>query len=171
MRTLVEISEDMERLDMMLEERGGDLESPQVEAAVDLWFSLLQEEATEKFDNYAALITHYRLLSEARSAEADRLKAMSKADEARANWLKQKLENFFNKHGIRRRDTRRFRLLIQAHGGQLPVEIDVPPEKLPIRFQRVSIEPNKTMLREALERGEEIEGVRLGERGESLRIK
>lgn len=43
--------------------------------------------------------------------------------------------------------------------------------ELPEQFQKVSIDPNTTAIREALERGEKLDFAQLGERGISIRIK
>lgn len=60
---------------------------------------------------------------------------------------------------------------LQANGGALPLRyaegFDVGT--LPFALQRVTVEPNPDAIRAALERGETLPGVTLGERGRALR--
>ena len=60
---------------------------------------------------------------------------------------------------------------LQANGGAVPLVyadgFDV--NALPMKFWRVTVEPNADAIRKAIEAGETLPGVSLGERGRSLR--
>ena len=60
---------------------------------------------------------------------------------------------------------------LQTNGGAVPLRyaegFDVGA--LPFALQRVTVEPNPDAIRAALERGETLPGVTLGERGRALR--
>ena len=60
---------------------------------------------------------------------------------------------------------------LQGNGGSVPLVYadDFDANALPLTLQRVTVEPNADAIRKALERGETIPGVSLGERGRSLR--
>ena len=105
-----------------------------------------------------------------RYGNCPRVRAKAKTDDARAKWLQDRLYHFFKLHSIGKRQTRRFTVAVSKHGGQLPIEIDLPPEELPAEYQRITVEPDKTRIREAL--GEQpLPWARFGERGEGLRIR
>lgn len=67
----------------------------------------------------------------------------------------------------------RFTWQIQKNGGKTPLVFDTHFDvlSLPEDFQQWDVKPDKEALRNALENGQEFEYVRLGERGESLRLR
>jgi len=169
-RTLLDISDDMQALDDLLQEIGGDLSDPAVEAAVDAFFNELSTDMGNKVDNYAALITMIRGRAKIRKDEARRLTDRVRVDERAADALADRLKYVFEKRGIQKMETARFRVSVANNGGLAPLLIDDGAE-IPEAYQRVVREPDKTALRDALEKGVELDGVRLGQRGTSLRIK
>ena len=80
---------------------------------------------------------------------------------------------FFNAHNLKTVETARYKLSLAKNGGKQPLILDesIPVSQLPEQFQKVSIDPDTTAIREALERGEKLEFAQLGERGTSIRIK
>ena len=62
---------------------------------------------------------------------------------------------------------------IQKNGGKAPLNIDedMPAISLPEEYQLWDVKPNKEVIRQDLEAGKELPYARLGERGESLRLK
>lgn len=67
----------------------------------------------------------------------------------------------------------KFTWAIQKNGGKAPLVINdgVMAFSVPERFQLIDFEFDKAEIRKALEDGEELDFARLGERGESLRLK
>lgn len=67
----------------------------------------------------------------------------------------------------------RFTWQIQKNGGKAPLIFDdwFDTLALPEDLQDWEVTPDKDAIRKALEEGADIEGVRIGERGESLRLK
>ena len=169
-RTLLQISDDLAALDQLLEEVDGDVTDERVEQAINEWFNELEPEADEKIDNYAALIRELRLRGEARKEEGDRLKTRAKTDEARADWLTGRLYGFFKRHGIRKKQTRRFTVSIRGHGGLAPLIIDLEPEEIPNEYKKITVEADNTKIREALKEAP-LTWARLGERGEGMSIR
>ncbi len=169
-RTLFAISEDLQALYDRLEALGGDVTDPEVEATLDAWFEDLIEERDVKLDNYAALIRELEARAAARREEARRLTDRARRDEDQAAYLKNRLVLFFQQHGLKSVETRRYRLTVARRGGRAPVDLHVDPEALPEPFRRVKVSADLDAIREALERGETLEFAELGERGYSLRI-
>jgi len=80
---------------------------------------------------------------------------LASTEENRAKFLKDRLKWFFETHSIRTVETARYRLSLARNGGKAPLILKdgVLPTELPNHFQRVSIDPDTTAIREALERG------------------
>ncbi len=169
-RTLFGISSDLEKLSELLEECGDDTEQREL---IDSWFEQLGSERDCKLDNYCALIGEMLARAEARKAEAKRLLDLASIEESRAKLLKDRLKWFFETHSIRTLETARYRLSLARNGGKAPLILKdgVSPTELPEHFQKLSIDPDTTAIREALERGEQLDFAVLDERGTSIRIK
>lgn len=169
-RSLFSISDDLEKLNELLDECGDDAQQQEL---INSWLEQLGEERDKKLDSYAALIAEMTARAEVRKAEAKRMMELASSDESRAKMLKNRLLQFFEKHNLKTVQTTRYKLQLQRNGGKAPLVLKegVSPTELPERFQKVSIDPDTTAIREALERGEKLEFAQLGERGTSLRIK
>ena len=169
-RSLLDITDDMQALDDVLQEVGGDLSDPGVEATIDRWLAELEKDLENKVDNYAALIGIMRGRAAVRKAEAKRLTDRVRADENAANGLCERLKMAFEGRGIEKVETPRFRVSIANNGGKLPLVID-EDAVIPDEYLRVVTEPDKVLLHEALAAGKKLDGVRLGERGTRLSIR
>lgn len=169
-RTLFNISEDLEKLNELLDEAGNDIQQQEL---LRQWFEQLGTERDRKLDAYAALVTEMLARAEVRKAEAKRMIALANADEKRAQLLKERLKWFFETHNLKTVETLRYRLSLAKNGGKAPVILKegMLPTQLPKRFQKVSIEPNMTAIRAALETREQLDFATLGDRGTGLRIK
>lgn len=169
-RSLFSISDDLEKLSELLDDCGDDAQQQEL---INSWLEQLGEERDRKLDGYAALISEMQTRAEVRKAEAKRLMELAADDEKRARLLKERLKWFFETHNFKTVETARYKLTIQHNGGKAPLILDesVPCTALPERFQKVSIDPNTTAIRQALEAGEHLDFAQLGDRGTSLRIK
>ena len=119
------------------------------------------------------MISEIEARAEVRIAEAKRLTELANSDKAKVRLLKERLKWFFALHNLKKVETARYKLSLAANGGKAPLVISdsILATDLPERFSRVTVEPNTTAIREALEAGEELDFARLGERGTSIRIK
>lgn len=169
-RTLFNISDDLQRLNDLLDEVGDDAQQQEL---INNWLDSVGEERDRKLDGYAALISEMTTRADVRKAEARRLQELAATDESRARLLKDRLKWFFETHNITKVETPRYRLQLQRNGGRAPLILkdDLSPTQLPEQFQQVSIDPDTVAIREALEAGESLEWAHLGERGTSIRIK
>mgnify|MGYP002777016054 FL=1 len=169
-RSLFSISEDLERLNELLDEIGDDTQQQEL---LSEWLQQIGTERDRKLDGYAALISEMQARAEARKSEAQRLMELAKADERRAQLLKERLKWFFESQQLKTIETTRYRLSLAKNGGKAPLILksDLSPHQLPERFRTTSIEPNTNAIRAALEAGENLDFASLGDRGTSLRIK
>ena len=169
-RSLFSISEDLERLNEILDEAGDDREQQEL---LNEWLQQLGTERDRKLDGYAALISEMQARAEARKTEAQRLMELAKADERRAQLLKERLKWFFETQQLKTIETTRYRLSLAKNGGKAPLILksELSPHQLPERFKTTSIEPNTSAIRAALEAGENLDFASLGDRGTSIRIK
>lgn len=172
-RTLHDISEDLLALEAMLEDLGGDVTDDDVAAFLDDWFERATADRDKKIDNYAALILELETRAEVRRAEAKRLADKAKRDEDRARYLKERLQVFYETHGLSKLETPRFTVSLARNGGRLPLLLDLDPEQLPAsyRSERVTYTPDQEAIRAALDAGEVLAFARYGDRGQSLRIR
>ena len=169
-RSLFNISEDLEKLNELLDEVGNDAEQQEL---IQQWFETLGEERDRKLDGYAALISEMQARADVRKVEAKRMQELATIDDNRARLLKDRLKAFFQQHDLKTVNTNRYRLSLAKNGGKAPLILDenLAITSLPEHFQKVSIDADTAAVREALEKGESLDFARLGERGTSMRIK
>jgi hypothetical protein len=168
--TLLDISEDMIALDDLLTDSGGDITSPEVESAIDQWMQELDQNLQNKADGYCALIQEMRSRAEARKAEAKRLADRARIDAHNARFLKERLQYVFERHGIKRLETKRFKISVAKNGGKLPMTI-YDESQIPKDKQIVITVPDQDAIRHALDADETVPGARLEERGSHLQIR
>ena len=169
-RTLLDISDDMQALDEMLQDIGGDVSDPDVAASIDAWMAELESDLENKVDNYAGLIACIRGRAKVRKEEAKRLADRARVDENAADGLCERLKYVFETRELGTVETKRFRVSVAKNGGKAPLIID-EDAAIPDEYTRIIKEPDKTLLREAIEAGTALAGVRLGERGTRLNIR
>lgn len=174
-RSLYEIESDIEALAEIITALDGEIPDDEAGATIERWFDDLGEERDRKIDGYCALIREFEALAAVRSLEADRLQALARTDENNAKRLKERLKAFLDRQGIKKLETTRFKISVQANGGAIPLlipaEWDDDPAAAPEAFQRRTVVLDRDAIREALRNDEEAHGAELGERGSHLRIR
>lgn len=174
MATLLELNEQLTQLNHLLENLEG-VEIP-ADLAGEVEALLSQQETAkevylEKIDNYLGLIQSLKYWVEVRKKERERLTELLKRDEKKIEFLQTKLKNHLEAQGTEKLKTNRFNLSICRNGGKQPISLNVTPEDLPQKFQRVKVEANMTAIREALEAGEISDAIaHWEEKGSHLRI-
>jgi len=173
MASLLDITEDMAALDALLTENGGDISDPAVMDAIDRWFAENEANLRAKADGYAAFIQEQKLLAETRKAEADRMAAKAKRNQATAEFMAGRLKATMEQLGMAKIETARFTIAVQGNGGKQPVDVFGAIDQLPewAKRTRTIIEPDKDKIRERLEAGETLEFAVLQPRGTRLAIK
>ena len=171
MQTLIEISRDLIELENELEELIHDPQ--QTDEAIAKYLGSLGDTIAErdrKLDNYSALIKELEARAEARKVEAKRLSDRASIDLNKVKSLKSNLKKFFEAHKFKTIETNRYRLTLAMNGGKAPLILDnVTPGELPDKFTYKEVD--QVAVRQALEAGEVLKFARLGDRGQSLRIK
>jgi hypothetical protein len=172
-RTLYEIGTDMQALEALLLETGGDISDPAVAAAVAAWESELETNLSAKVDGYARLIADMEARAEARKAEASRISDLAKADQKAADALRERLRFVFDAKGIPPVQTANFRVGLAKKGGKAPMDLRVGVDELPswaVRSETV-LSPDKDAIRARLEAGEVLSFAALMERGNYISIR
>ena len=170
-RTLYDITADMRQIDELLTTLEGDISDPAIEEAITEWIAEMDSDLKTKVDGYAAYVTELLALAAARKDEARRLKERATVNENAAKRLKERLLYALQERGIDKVETLRYTVTVAKNGGVAPLDVQVAPEALPPRFQKVTIDADNKAIRAAIAAGEEVDGATLMERGTSLRIK
>jgi hypothetical protein len=169
--TLLQITSEFQALDELLEEIGGDVSDPRVDAIVTEWLAELETQMEAKADAYAAYIRELELRAAARREESERLLKAAKTQENTAAWLKDRLKQAMTAARLKKIEGQRYTVSVAANGGKLPLILD-DTAPVPVQFLRHPPPvPDTEAIRSALEAGRELEFARLGERGTHLRIR
>lgn len=169
--TLYVIRDDLQALEDLLLDVGGDVTDAEADAAIIEWLKETGEATRSKLDRYAALIREMEARSIGRKNEAKRLAELAQIDANAADRLKAKLLWFLNDRGQTKMETDRFRLTVCANGGKVPIQVLAEPAALPEQYRVVDIRPNLDAIREALDAGKSLSFATLGSRGQHLRIR
>jgi len=170
-RTLLDISDDMIRLDALLMECNGVISESEHQAEIEELLSGLDTEFKNKADGYAALVTEMGARAKVRREQAGRMAQLASVDENAANWLKSRLKGVMEAHGVRKIETERFRLTVAENGGKLPLIVP-DPNRVPDAYcTQPAPVPSNDKIRAALDKGEKLLFAMYGERGTHLRIK
>lgn len=167
---LYDIAADYRRLQDMLD--AADTPEEMRQTLIDTLESL-SGDFEEKAENMASLVAEYEAMAEACRAEALRLTFKAKRAERAIESIKRYLKAEMEFTGQRKLQAGTWQISIAKNGGKIPIIYDetIPPEKLPEAFTLTSVQIDKDAVRNALEAGEALDFAKLGERGESLRIK
>lgn len=169
-RTLMELTADMQALDDLLCEVGGDITDPTASTAIEQWFSELDNGLQEKVDAYCSLIAEYEARAKVRQEEAERLANRARVDTEAARWLRQRMLLALGTRGMRKLETARFTVSVVRNGGKQPIDMhgEVPADWC---VTRTEVVPDRERIRAALEAGTALPFATLCERGERLAIK
>ena len=171
-KTLFDLSDELLQLDEALSEIS-EADTEAFETVLQEYMNTLQDDLSNKLNGYCKYISELENRAEIRKNEAKRLLARSKVDENLENRLKEALKWFFRMHNLSKYETQLYRVSLCGNGGKLPIEILVPIEDLPAEYiyQDFTYVVDMERLRADLESGQRIYGTRIGERGQSIRIK
>lgn len=133
----------------------------------------LTGEIEDKADGYAYVINTIKGDIDVIDTEIKRLQARKKTLSNSVESIKNNLYNAMLAIGKRNLKTAKHSFTIAKNGGKIPVVYApvIEIEKIPAEFVKVEWDVDKDAVREYLESGNELDFARLGERGESLRIK
>lgn len=120
-----------------------------------------------KADSYAAVISHMDAHEDLLQKEIDRLTAKKTAISNNKKRMKDSLQAAMIAMDQKTIKTDLHTFRVQKNGGKQPLVIF---GNVPDKFQKIVYEPDKDLIRKALENGEELEFAVLKERGEHLVI-
>lgn len=172
MKSLYEIGKDMEALDHLAEERGGEI-GGEVENAFDQWIAELVNDEAQKLANYIGYLKQLEMEKVAAEAEAEQWKKRAKTREARINFLKARMLAHLVATGRTEAvSSVGIKVKVTPNGGALPLVLDptVDATSLPAEFTETQVRPNAVAIRAALTKGIELSFARLAPRGQHLRI-
>lgn len=126
-----------------------------------------------KLDSYGVIVNELQLDVEKIDQEIKRLTTKKKTIANSINYLKNMVMQTMGTLNTRKVKGDKFTWTIAKNGGKAPLIIDedMPAISLPEEYQLWDVKPNKEVIRQDLEAGKELPYARLGERGESLRLK
>ena len=143
----------------------------EIDTTIDDLLKELEGSIEAKVENYCWLIREIEGRAAIRLLESKRIKALATTNENLVKSLKERLKFFFEAQSIQKLECKTFKVSIANNGGVQPLQVDLPADQLPVQFQKITIEADNASIRKALEMGTEIDGVKLLQRGTSLRIK
>lgn len=130
----------------------------------------LKDELTEKAYGYAAVMN--RLEMEEKDAD-EKVKRYTAIRNARRNAI-QRMKDICmwacDEMGVTEIDAGDLKIKVKNNGGQLPVIIEEGKE-IPQNLCKVTIEPDKALIREYLKEHPDCDFARIGERGKHIEVK
>jgi hypothetical protein len=170
MRSLFDITEDFVELEAKLD--AVDDLSDDLEAMSQLleWMTDLSNERAEKIDAYCWFIRKLQAESETAKQVAAEFREKANQRENKVEMMKSLIMQHMKTLGHPKLFGKKFTVAIQKNGGSVPVLI-TDEDELPENYCQIKLIPNKDWIRQDIEAGKDVPGARLGERGESIRIK
>ena len=129
----------------------------------------LYDARTTKHEGYVHVIKNTLHAAQGCKAEADFFAKRATALNNLAKRLKDTLKDDLIEHDEKSTTAGKYRIARQKNS-QPTVHVRIPDEDLPAEYQNVTIEADKPALRQAIDSGEEIDGVDM-EYGEHIRIR
>ena len=133
----------------------------------------LEGEVEDKLDSYGIVMNELYMDIEKITVEIKRLTDAKRRISNNIDRMKEAVKASMDLMGKKKVQGNHFTWAIQKNGGKAPLIIDedMPAISLPEEYQLWDVKPNKEVIRQDLEAGKELPYARLGERGESLRLK
>ena len=128
----------------------------------------INEDIEIKADGYAKIMKNYAAEAEALKKEEERLYARRKAKENAVSRMKKSLQESMEATGKTKFKTELFSFGIQNNAPSVVLDKEV--SELPEEYQKITVEANKTAIKEALKKGERFDFAHL-EESASLRIR
>lgn len=167
--TLTGLTGEVLDLREAIEDAEGDEE---MEAMLQQVMDATEEDLDKKLEAYCRLIRDLEIEGDARKAEADRMRDLSKRSHTKRNKVKAWLLRNLDMLGIKKRQAGPFSLSVRNNGGMTPIEWETQDiERIPEDYITHKPVINTDAVRKALDDGIDIGFARLGQRGTNLQIK
>lgn len=170
MSTLTQLSAEALDLENRLNDAQGDQEQQEI---ISGFLEANGQATEEKLDKYAGYIRDMEARHAFRAEESRRLQHLAKSDSDKIDFLKNRLKVFFQTHKLSKVETPHFRVSLVQNSGKQVLQVIMPAEDLPeeLQVRQTLCKANTDLIRERLENGEQIPGVVLLPREQSIRIK
>lgn len=173
-QTLFDVGNDWGALDMLIDEMGGELVSPEVEQQVDAIFAELARNESVKLAGYVSYVRQLEMESSAAKEYANHYAAKAKSRESRVKWLKERMKVYLEMTSRKEAVTAHGdKVCVQKNGGKPPIQwaeaIDV--EGLDPRFVKTVKSINTDAVEVALKAKEILPFAKQLEPGTHLRIR
>lgn len=129
----------------------------------------LQGEIDDKIEQWNRAIKNQEAERDALKSEYQRLYERYKAQDAQVSRMKDTLLMYLKAMG-KKEGGKVLIAKIVKNGGAVPVEILCQPEELPKQFRKITVEADKTAIRDALVSGKKLKFAKLLERGEHIKV-
>lgn len=173
-QSLWDIGADQIALNALIEEVGGDVSDPKVEAAFDAMFAEMQTNEADKLEGYAQAMKKLESEIAAAKAESEQFMMKARVRENQVKRMKERIKLYLEMQNRTEAETSRGRKfkIIKA-GGLTPLEIDdgTLPDSVDPKFVVVKRELSTTAIRTAIEAGESVPFAKLKERGTYVTLK
>lgn len=133
--------------------------TPEQREAMDAYMDELAKLEADKVDGFGQFLKIQSALAEACKEEARRLAAKARAAESRLAWLKEHYTIALRENGLKKVSGNAYTISVRESDIVAVEDVGALPEI----YQRVKtiVEPEKTLIKEALKDGLEISGCRL----------
>lgn len=174
--TLYEIGTELEALDNLLDECGGDISSPGYVEAVDRWYA---EAKGLEADKFGAICLRLRRIDDqiaAAQAMEDQFRQKRKTLESQAAWEKLRMKSHMEHFGLKKVECSngfKVSVVVNSAAPMEPTEITVEAVDaagLGPKYVVLTPSVNTKMVRADLKDGVQLPFARLGERGTHLRV-
>ena len=164
--TLMELSgEYLQLFNMLMNTDPDDEERQIIEDSLESIMGALEVKA----DGYVAVIDKLNSEAAVRKQMADKLAKAAKVLENHASRMKDRLKYCMESMGKTELKSRYFTFKIVNNGGKQTLKIKEGAD-IPQMFTKVIVEPDRELIRKAIEEGQELDFAYLEERGTHLRI-
>lgn len=160
--TLRSITHEMQDLLSMIDdarEQGGEEAAASVSLALTEYLAANKEQAKIKVEAYCSVIRERELSAKFRKEEAKRLSELASADENTVKRMKASIFTFLESVDGNKIETKSFKVGLNRNPKD-PLEVDKiyldDPTRLPDKFKKITVEPDKTAIEQALKSGDDL---------------
>ena len=169
--TLYQFGADLDALDDLLDELGGDVSDPAVEAAIDAWQAELHAGRAEKLDGIAGYDKQLTIEEAACLAEAKEWTAKAGRIARRKAAVRAGVKLHMDRAGEKKLfSAKGVTFAVVTNGGHAALIVP-DADRVPVDFLKTTVSVDTAKIRDALAAGATLDFAALDDRGNSLRIK
>lgn len=136
------------------------------------WLEQHESSAEDKLTGYGMILRQTEAEIDAIDAEIKRLQSLKGPKLSKVTRMKNAALGYLAVTGQKKIATPLFTFSRVGNGGKAPLDLDVAdPNEVPERFRKVHVAIDNAAIREALEKGEELDFARFAPKGEHIRIR